>query len=150
MRAYERVLEDGGVVILAEPGAAHEHAPVAIDAMQKYGILEKGMELADVRAYVRRHDARGRAALPAADWRRTRSARTRTPGSSTKHSVVEGNLFRLTKGGRRPSAAPAARSPGLSLARISTASGPRVVRERDPGGGCDPECNSQFSLAPHS
>jgi SAM-dependent methyltransferase len=50
VRAYERVIEDHGVVILAEPGAAHEHAPVAIDAM-RYGILEKGMELADVQAY---------------------------------------------------------------------------------------------------
>ena len=79
LRAYERVLQDGGVAILAEPGAAHEQAQVAIDAMQKYGILEKGMELVDVAVLRARHDARRRAALPDADGpRRSRRERQRS------------------------------------------------------------------------
>jgi uncharacterized protein YbaR (Trm112 family)/SAM-dependent methyltransferase len=104
MRAYERVLEDRGVVILAEPGAAHEHAPVAIDAMQKYGILEKGMELADVRGYV------DGTTLNAEQVFLLRMAHGEVgalvdTGFVTNHSVVEGNLFRLVKGGAPTAAA---------------------------------------------
>ena len=51
MASYDRVLEDGGTVVLAEPGGAHEGAKVSVDAMEKYGILERGMELADVGGY---------------------------------------------------------------------------------------------------
>jgi len=51
MAGYDRVLRAGGRVVLAEPGAAHEHAEVSVDVMQKYGILERGMELDDVMAY---------------------------------------------------------------------------------------------------
>jgi uncharacterized protein YbaR (Trm112 family)/SAM-dependent methyltransferase len=104
MQAYERILADQGIVILAEPGAAHEHAPVAIDAMEKYGILEKGMELADVRGYcegtslhaeqvfvVRLADAEIGAAFD--------------QGFVGSHSTVEGNLFRIVKGGRPAPAA---------------------------------------------
>ena len=50
-RSYDRVLRDGGTVILAEPGGAHEDAKVSVDAMEKYGILERGMELDDVAGY---------------------------------------------------------------------------------------------------
>ena len=51
MASYDRVMRDGGTVILAEPGGAHEDAKVSVDAMEKYGILEKGMELDDVAGY---------------------------------------------------------------------------------------------------
>ena len=65
--SYDRVLKDGGTVILAEPGAAHEDAKVSVDAMEKYGILERGMELDDVRGYAAGHGVRrARAAVSAA------------------------------------------------------------------------------------
>ncbi len=51
LAGYYRVLASLGRVILAEPGAAHENAEVAVDAMAKYGILEKGMDLSDVVGY---------------------------------------------------------------------------------------------------
>lgn len=51
LASYDRVLRDGGTVILAEPGGAHEDAKVSVDAMEKFGILEKGMELEDVIGY---------------------------------------------------------------------------------------------------
>ncbi|MEJ7605747.1 MAG: hypothetical protein WKF37_05655 [Bryobacteraceae bacterium] len=43
----------GGVIVLAEPPEAHEHVPYVQDVMKKYGTLEKGMELHDVREYVK-------------------------------------------------------------------------------------------------
>jgi hypothetical protein len=39
-------------VVLAEPGGAHESAAVSVDAMRKYGILERGMELSDISLYI--------------------------------------------------------------------------------------------------
>jgi len=51
MREFSRVLIDGRPVVLVEPGGAHEHAAVSVEAMTKFGTLEKGMELADIRAY---------------------------------------------------------------------------------------------------
>ena len=101
VRAYERILEDGGVVVLAEPGAAHEHAPVAIDAMEKYGILEKGMELADVRVY-----CDGTTLRPEQIFMlrlaQDEIGAPANPEFVANHSVVEGNIFRLTKDGRPP------------------------------------------------
>lgn len=51
MAGYDRVLREGGRVVLAEPGAEHESAEVSVGVMKKYGILERGMELADVVSY---------------------------------------------------------------------------------------------------
>ena len=42
MAGFSRVLKPAGRMVLAEPGAAHEHAQVSVDVMNKYGILEKG------------------------------------------------------------------------------------------------------------
>lgn len=52
MRQFDRVLADGGHIILAEPNGAHEAHEVSQAVMEKYGILERGMELQDVRQYV--------------------------------------------------------------------------------------------------
>jgi len=52
MSGYARALCDGGVALLAEPGGAHENAEVSKDTMQKFGILEKGMELEDIEEYI--------------------------------------------------------------------------------------------------
>jgi uncharacterized protein YbaR (Trm112 family)/SAM-dependent methyltransferase len=53
MQQFFRVLKPGKSVILAEPGSNHEHAQGSIDVMEKYGILERGMTLADVGGYLR-------------------------------------------------------------------------------------------------
>src|SRR5258708_14167760 len=52
MMGFARVLKPGRPVVLAEPGAAHEHAEASIEMMSKYGTLEKGMELSDVADYL--------------------------------------------------------------------------------------------------
>lgn len=97
MRGYERVLEDGGVAVLAEPNGAHERAQVAVDVMQKYGILEKGMELADVLEYARGTTLAVEqlylARLPHVELGAQADA-----AFVQAHSVLENNLFRLTKG----------------------------------------------------
>ena len=56
--------ERAGALILAEPGGAHEHAEVSVDAMEKYGILERGMELATSPA-----TRRGSRSIPGTDSR---------------------------------------------------------------------------------
>ena len=51
MAGYDRALRPGGRVVFAEPDARHETSAEAVDAMTKYGILERGMELDDVISY---------------------------------------------------------------------------------------------------
>lgn len=104
MRGYGRVLKDEGRVVLAEPGAAHEATPVAVEVMAKYGILEKGMELADVASYA---EGAGFAApeqiflVQAGHGDLSK----RVVEVARLHSPVEGNIFRLRKGaGARPAA----------------------------------------------
>jgi uncharacterized protein YbaR (Trm112 family)/SAM-dependent methyltransferase len=110
MAEYDRVLGDEGVVILAEPGVAHESAQVSIDAMAKYGILEKGMELEDVRQYA-----------AGTGLEAEQIFLVRVVGDSLgstldarfvrDQSSVEGNLFRLIKRGARASSIAPARVP---------------------------------------
>lgn len=96
MADYARALKQEGRIVLAEPGGAHEEAQVSVDAMAKYGILEKGMELDDVRAYA--------AGLPL-DVQQVHLVRVasrelgiRLDGARARiHSAVEANLFRLEK-----------------------------------------------------
>jgi SAM-dependent methyltransferase len=99
---YYRVLGPAGAVVLAEPGAAHEQAAVSVEAMVKFGILERGMELADVIGY-----AAGTGFNPPEQILilRTTSAELGSRLDETfarRHSVAEGNLFRMTKGRPRP------------------------------------------------
>jgi SAM-dependent methyltransferase/uncharacterized protein YbaR (Trm112 family) len=56
MKGFFRTLKPGKRVLLAEPGLEHEKAQVAIDVMQKYGILERGMDLAAIEGYTRGTD----------------------------------------------------------------------------------------------
>ena len=51
MAHFFRALREGGMVALAEPGREHEEAQVSKDVMEKYGILEKGIETEDIIAY---------------------------------------------------------------------------------------------------
>ena len=85
-------------MVLAEPGAAHEHAQVSVDVMNKYGILEKGMELSDVAEYV----AGTQLGQPEQIFLLRASDRELGSTSSIAafvrtHSVVEGNLFRISR-----------------------------------------------------
>jgi SAM-dependent methyltransferase/uncharacterized protein YbaR (Trm112 family) len=97
MAGYARVLRHGGRVVLAEPGAAHEHAKVAVDVMNKYGILEKGMELADVERYVE-----GTAMSRPEQIFVVRTSESELGAKLDSvfvrtHSAVEGNIFRMRK-----------------------------------------------------
>lgn len=118
MRGYARVLKPGGRVVLAEPGAAHEEAPVSVDTMAKYGILEKGMELSDVIAYVdgapfeppeqmfhvlARHGDLGRRLVEVARL----------------NSLIDGNIFRIRKQGAQLAQEPAAESEDVDLAVLA-------------------------------
>jgi uncharacterized protein YbaR (Trm112 family)/SAM-dependent methyltransferase len=98
MAGYDRVLKEGGRIVLAEPGAAHEHAEVSIDVMHKYGILERGMELDDVYGYaagtrltrieqvfLAKITAADRGAVVSQDFLRGRSS-------------TDGHLFHLSRG----------------------------------------------------
>ena len=51
-----RTLRKGCSVILAEPGKDHGSLEESIEVMEKYGILEKGMDLSDVRSYIKDED----------------------------------------------------------------------------------------------
>jgi SAM-dependent methyltransferase/uncharacterized protein YbaR (Trm112 family) len=112
MAGYGRALKADGRVVLAEPGGAHENAQVAVDVMRKYGILEKGMELEDLRQYVA-GTSLGRPeqifVLRAADrelGRRLDRVFVKT------HSALEGNLFRISRQvGLREAAVAAWREP---------------------------------------
>jgi len=51
MQHFYRILLAGGNIVLAEPGPEHEEAPISQEVMEKYGILEKGMSLTDIKDY---------------------------------------------------------------------------------------------------
>ena len=95
MAGFARVLQPAGRMVLAEPGAAHEDAQISVDVMSKYGILEKGMELNDVRDYVE-GTGMGKPEqiflLRASDGE---VGSTIDRAFLRMHSVVEGNLFRI-------------------------------------------------------
>src|SRR5262249_56544 len=98
MAGYDRVLSKGGRVVLAEPDEKHERSDVAVDAMTKYGILERGMSLAHGRKYVAgttltRVEQMFVPAMRGADIDRTASRRF-----LRKRRLVDGNLFVI----RRP------------------------------------------------
>lgn len=99
MAGYDRVLKDGGRILLAEPGATHEHAAVSVEVMDKYGILERGMELDDVAGYaagtrLNRIEQVFITKVTAAD-----AGATLTVPFLRGRSIVEGHLFTLTRGG---------------------------------------------------
>jgi SAM-dependent methyltransferase/uncharacterized protein YbaR (Trm112 family) len=53
MREFYRTLRSGGEVVLSEPGSAHQEVADVKAVMERYGTLEKGMDLSDVMEYVR-------------------------------------------------------------------------------------------------
>jgi uncharacterized protein YbaR (Trm112 family)/SAM-dependent methyltransferase len=51
MGHFYRTLKEPGNIVLAEPDGTHEYREISREAMDKYGHLEKGMELEDVNDY---------------------------------------------------------------------------------------------------
>ncbi len=51
MGHFYRTLKECGNIVLAEPDGTHEYREISREAMDKYEILEKGMELEDVNEY---------------------------------------------------------------------------------------------------
>ena len=98
LRGYSRILKDGGRLVLAEPGAAHEEAPISVEVMAKYGILEKGMELADVARYAE-GTAFGAPEQIFVVQAQHRELAKKVVEVARASSSVEGNIFRLRKGG---------------------------------------------------
>ena len=97
MRGFGSVLKRGGRMVLAEPGASHEHAKVSVDVMHKYGILEKGMELSDVEEYVDGTQlGRPEQVFLIRASRRDLGRKLDRVFVQT-HSAVEGNLFRVSR-----------------------------------------------------
>jgi SAM-dependent methyltransferase/uncharacterized protein YbaR (Trm112 family) len=98
IHGFDRVLRQDGRIVLAEPDEAHETSAVAVDTMTKYGILERGMELADVRTYVAgtlltRVEQVFVAQIPATDL-----GRPPGPGYLRKRRLADANLFLISRG----------------------------------------------------
>lgn len=101
MASFDRVLRESGRILLAEPGADHEQAAHSVDVMRKYGILERGMELPEVRAY-----ADG-TRLAVEQIHLTRMLDADVTGVVTgdllrMRRITEGHLFRLARAGAAP------------------------------------------------
>jgi len=118
MREVSRVLADRCPLVLVEPGSAHEHAAVSVDAMRKYGTLEKGMDLPDVETY-----ARGSGLIECRQHHVVRSVApldTQVQLGRDATSLVANQIYTLRKGTERvtPPAGPARprRMPGLRQA----------------------------------
>jgi uncharacterized protein YbaR (Trm112 family)/SAM-dependent methyltransferase len=97
MAGYGRSLKDGGVAVLAEPGGAHGDAEVSKDTMEKFGILEKGMELEDVVDYI----AGAPFAPPEEDQvlhvSNADLQKGVTQAAAWRHSLFHGHIFRIRK-----------------------------------------------------
>ena len=126
MASYDRVLKQGGTVILAEPGAAHEDAKVSVDAMEKYGILEKGMELVDVDGYAEGTTFGTPEQLYILRVAYAELGRTVDEAFVHSHSPYHSNLFRRVKGGPR-GPRPAISEPG-TLSRFANGVKRRIRR----------------------
>jgi SAM-dependent methyltransferase/uncharacterized protein YbaR (Trm112 family) len=97
MAGFSRVLKPAGRMVLAEPGSAHEHAQVSVDVMNKYGILEKGMDLEDVHDYVAGTQMGRPEQIFLLRASEQELGRTVDRVFVQTHSAVEGNLFRISR-----------------------------------------------------
>ncbi|HLP61781.1 MAG TPA: methyltransferase domain-containing protein [Candidatus Deferrimicrobium sp.] len=97
MAHFARALVDRGNIVLAEPGGAHEFAKVSQDVMDKYGILEKGMDLDDINIY-----CEGLKVLPPEQLfvlkiHANERMQTLSQEFVTAHSYVDCNLYVIKK-----------------------------------------------------
>lgn len=94
---FHRALREDGLVALAEPGKEHEQAKVSIDVMEKYGILEKGIEAADIKDY-----CEGLNFMPPEQYfmlkiSHEEQGKALTSKFIKSHSLVECNIFVIRK-----------------------------------------------------
>ena len=118
MGSYDRVLREGGTVILAEPGGEHEGAKVSVDAMEKFGILERGMELDDVAGYAGATTFGRPEQVFLLRVVQAELGVTLDDAFAKQHSAFEGNLFKLVKGGARGVARPPGRRAASLVDRV--------------------------------
>jgi SAM-dependent methyltransferase/uncharacterized protein YbaR (Trm112 family) len=99
LAGYDRVLRAGGRVVFAEPDGKHETSTVAVDAMEKYGILERGMELDDVIGYA---EGTGLTRVEQVHVSRMSAAdvgREVSPAYLKKRRLFDANIFLIARGG---------------------------------------------------
>jgi SAM-dependent methyltransferase/uncharacterized protein YbaR (Trm112 family) len=97
MAHFFRSLKKEGLVVLAEPGKEHEQAPASIEVMEKYGILEKGIETEDIKTYCEGLDF-----MPSEQYfmlkiHQGEQGKVLTSKFIKSHSFVECNIFSIRK-----------------------------------------------------
>jgi uncharacterized protein YbaR (Trm112 family)/SAM-dependent methyltransferase len=97
MSHFYRVLQETGNIVLAEPDGTHEYAEISRSVMDKYGILEKGMELEDVNRY-----CEGLKMLPPEQHfilniQRKEQNKSLSPDFILSHSYTDCNVFVIKK-----------------------------------------------------
>ncbi len=97
MRQFFRTLKSNGNIVLAEPGGAHELADGPKEVMHKFGILEKGMELEDVKDYCEGLDFMPPEQHFVIKFRNDEIKQKLKPGFIHAHSYVDCNLFLIKK-----------------------------------------------------
>jgi uncharacterized protein YbaR (Trm112 family)/SAM-dependent methyltransferase len=97
MAGYDRILRKRGRIVLAEPDERHETSDVAVGAMAKHGILERGMSLADVRGYVAGTTLTDVERLFVPALRLAEIGRVPSIRFVTRRQIVDGNLFVISR-----------------------------------------------------
>ena len=97
MAHFFRSLKKEGLVVLAEPGKEHEQAQASIEVMEKYGILEKGIETEDIKAYCEGLDFRPPEQHFMLKIQQEEQGKVLTSKFIKSHSFVECNIFTIRK-----------------------------------------------------
>ncbi len=97
MAHFFRSLKKEGLVVLAEPGKEHEQARVSIEVMEKYGILEKGIETEDIKAYCEGLDFMPPEQHFMLKIHQGEQGKVLTSKFIKSHSFVECNIFTIRK-----------------------------------------------------
>jgi len=99
MAGYDRALRPGGRVVFAEPDAEHESSVEAVDAMTKYGILERGMELDDVIGYTEGTRLTRVEQVYVSRLSAAQAGREVSADYLKKHRLFDANIFLISRGG---------------------------------------------------
>ena len=97
MAHFCRSLKKEGLAVLAEPGKEHEQAQVSIEVMEKYGILEKGIEKEDIKAYCEGLDFMPPEQHFMLKIHQGEQGKVLTSKFIKSHSFVECNIFTIRK-----------------------------------------------------
>lgn len=94
---FFRTLKENGPVVFAEPGSDHEHAQASVEVMEKYGILEKGINEEDLKLHCEGLDF----LLPEQHFvlktRQEEQRKMLTEDFINSHSFVDCNIYVLRK-----------------------------------------------------